>query len=188
MGISGVLLYSPLGVLRVCVVCSLHPHVVKSFYPSQERTCYDQQVMVVLVRFHFSEVHFQVFKRQHAFYLIPWRFLCQEAALTCEQAVQFWDFVLHREERQGTKKYFQISSYSLPWPRWVALCVWLTRVGASSSSTNNLPLGNSHHPFSFLKASSALASWFWASVYFRESSNGTPLQYSCLENPMDRGA
>ena len=28
MGISGVLLYSPLGVLWVCVVCSLHPRVV----------------------------------------------------------------------------------------------------------------------------------------------------------------
>ena len=40
-----------------------------------ECTYYDQKVMVVLVRFHFSEVHFQVFKGQHAFYLNPWRFL-----------------------------------------------------------------------------------------------------------------
>ena len=96
--------------------------------------------------------------------------LCREAALTCEQTVQFWDFVLHREERQGTKKYFQISSSNLSWPRWVAWCVWLTRVGASSSSTNNLPLGNSYHPFSVLMAPSALAGWFWASVYFGESN------------------
>ena len=95
---------------------------------------------------------------------------CQEAALACEQAVQFWDFVLHREERRETKKYFPISSSSLSWPRWVAWYVWLTRVGASSSGTNNLPLGNSHHPFSILMAPSALASWFWASVYFEESS------------------
>ena len=90
--------------------------------------------------------------------------------MTCEQTVQFGDFVLHREERWGTKKYFRISSSSLSWPRWVAWCVWLTRVGASSSSTNNLPLGNSHHPFSVLMAPSALAGWFWASVYFGESS------------------
>ena len=40
-----------------------------------ECTYYDQQVMVVSVRFHFSEVHFQVFKGQCAFYLNPWRFL-----------------------------------------------------------------------------------------------------------------
>ena len=40
-----------------------------------ECTSYDQQVMVVSVRFHFSEVHFQVFKGQCAFYLNPWRFL-----------------------------------------------------------------------------------------------------------------
>ena len=40
----------------------------------------------------------------------------------------------------------------------------------SSSSTKNLPLGNSHHPSSVLMAPSALASWFWASVYFGESS------------------
>ena len=36
---------------------------------------YDQQVMVVSVRFHFTEVHFEVFKGQCAFYLNPWRFL-----------------------------------------------------------------------------------------------------------------
>ena len=50
------------------------------------------------------------------------------------------------------------------------LVCWLTRVGASSSGTNNLPLGNSHHPFSVLMAPLAWASFFWASVYFRESS------------------
>ena len=92
--------------------------------------------------------------------------LCREAVLTCKQAVKFWDSVLHREERQGNKKYYQISSSSLSLPRWVALCIWLTRVGASSSGTNNLPLGNSHDPFLVL----TLASWFWASVYFGESS------------------
>ena len=84
--------------------------------------------------------------------------------------MQFWDSVLHREERRGTKKYFWISFSSLLWPRWVAWCVWLTRVGARSSGTNNLPLGNFHHPFSVLMAPSALASWFWASVYFGDSS------------------
>ena len=41
--------------------CSFSPRR-KSFYPFQERTYHDQQVMVVSVRFHFSEVHFQVFK------------------------------------------------------------------------------------------------------------------------------
>ena len=40
----------------------------------------------------------------------------------------------------------------------------------SSSGTKNLPLGNSHHPSSVLMAPSALASHFWASVYFGESS------------------
>ena len=30
-------------------------------------------------------------------------------------------------------------------------------------------------------------SFIYSSVYLREG-NGTPLQYSCLENPMDRGA
>ena len=83
-------------------------------------------VTVVSVRFHFSEVHSQVFKGQRAFQLNT-----REAALTCEQAA---------------------------WPRWVAWCVWLIRVAASSSGTNNLPLGNSHHPFSVLMAPSALAS------------------------------
>ena len=34
-----------------------------------------ENLTVVLVRFHFSEVHFQVFKGQRAFYLNPWRFL-----------------------------------------------------------------------------------------------------------------
>ena len=29
--------------------------------------------------------------------------------------------------------------------------------------------------------------WLWLSTYTREG-NGTPLQYSCLENPMDGGA
>ena len=53
------------------------------------------------------------------------------------------------------------------------LGVWLTRVGASSSGTNNLPLGNVHRPFSVLMAPSALASWFWASVNFGESSVGS---------------
>ena len=130
--------------------------------------------MVVLVRFHFSEVHFQVFRGSMPFNSIPGSFcLCWEAALTCEQAVWFWDSVLHREERRGTKKYFWISSSSLSWPRWVTWCVWLTRVGASSSGTNNLPPGNSHHPLSVLMAPSALASWFWASVYFGESSNSS---------------
>ena len=47
----------------------------KSFYPSQECTYNDQQVMVVLVRFHFSEVHFQVFKGQRAFQLNTQRLL-----------------------------------------------------------------------------------------------------------------
>ena len=133
--------------------------------------------MVVSVRFHFSEVHFQVFKGQRAFYLNPRRFLSVPRGSTDLWAgnfesfvLRFLDFDLHREERRRTKKYFQISSSSLSWPRWVAWCVWLTRVGASSSSTNNLPLGNSLHPFSVLMAPSTLASWFCASVYFGESS------------------
>ena len=69
---------------------------------------------------------------QCAFQLNTWRFLSEyrEAALTCEEAA---------------------------WPRWVTCCVWLTRLCASSSGTNNLPLGNSHHPFSVLMALSALA-------------------------------
>ena len=96
--------------------------------------------------------------------------LCREPTLTCEQAVQPWDSLLHREEKWGPKKYFQISSSGLSWPRWVAWWVWLTIVGASSSSTSNLPLGNSHHPFSVSMAPSALASWFWASAHFGEPS------------------
>ena len=88
--------------------------------------------MEVSVRFHFSEVHSQVFKEQQAFQLNTRRFCLntREAALTCEQAA---------------------------WPRWVAWCVWLIRVCVSFSSTNNLPLGNSHHFFSVLMAPSALA-------------------------------
>ena len=42
-----------------------------------ECTYYDQQVMVVSVRFHFSEVHSQVFKGQHAFQLNTRRFLSE---------------------------------------------------------------------------------------------------------------
>ena len=42
--------------------------------------------------------------------------------------------------------------------------------GCQLLGTNNLPLGNSHHLFSVLMAPSALASWFWASVYFGESN------------------
>ena len=59
----------------------------KSFYASRERTYHDQQVMALSVRFHFSEVHFQVFKGQCAFQLNPQRFLSMLRA--CEQAVQF---------------------------------------------------------------------------------------------------
>ena len=67
--------------------CSFSPGR-KSFYPSRECTYHDQQVMVVLVRFHFSEVHSQVFKGQCAFQLNTLRFCLNtwEAALTCEQA------------------------------------------------------------------------------------------------------
>ena len=54
--------------------CSFGPGR-KSFYPSRECVYHDQQVMVVSVRFHFSEIHFQMFKGQRAFYLNPWRFL-----------------------------------------------------------------------------------------------------------------
>ena len=82
----------------------------------------------MLVRFHFSEVHSQVFKGQRAFQLNTRVGFClntRKAALTCGQAA---------------------------WPRWVAWCVWLTRVCASSSGTNNLRLGNSHHLFSVLMA------------------------------------
>ena len=100
----------------------------------RERTYSGQQVMVASGRFHFSEVHSRCSKGSVPFTWIPGGFcLCQEATLTCEQAVQCWDFVLHREVRRGTKKYFQISSSSLLWPRSVARCVWVTRVGASSS-------------------------------------------------------
>ena len=28
---------------------------------------------------------------------------------------------------------------------------------------------------------------YWLSIYLIGEGNGTPLQYSCLENPMDRG-
>ena len=49
----------------------------KSFSPSQERIYHDQQVTVVSVRFHFSEVHSQVFKEQHAFQLNTRRFLSE---------------------------------------------------------------------------------------------------------------
>ena len=54
--------------------CSFSPGR-KSFYLTWEYTYHDQQVMVVSVRFHFSEVHFQVLKGQHAFQLNPQRFL-----------------------------------------------------------------------------------------------------------------
>ena len=50
---------------------------VKSFYPSRERTYHDQLVTVVSVRFHFSEVHSQVFKGQRAFQLNTRRFLSE---------------------------------------------------------------------------------------------------------------
>ena len=70
-----------------------------------------------------------------------------------------------------TEHLFQaIFCWRLELLRYVTWCVWLTRVGASSSGTNNLPLGNSHHPFSVLMAPSSLASWFGVSVYFGESS------------------
>ena len=131
----------------------------KSFYPFWEHTYHDQQVTVVQWGFVSVKSTPRCSKGIVPFTWIPGGFcLCREASLTREQAVQFWDFVLHREDKRGTKKYFQISSSSLSWPRWVTWCVWLTRVGASSSGNNNLPLGNSHHPFSVLMAPSALAS------------------------------
>ena len=75
------------------------------------------------------------------------------------------------EKRSGEpKNIFELALPSLSWPRWVVWCVWLTRVGTSSSSTNNWPLGNSHHPFLVLMAPSTLASWFWPSMYFGDSS------------------
>ena len=44
------------------------------------------------------------------------------AALTSEQAEQFWDSILHREESRGIKKYFQISFSILSRPKWVVWC------------------------------------------------------------------
>ena len=148
----------------------------KSFYASRECTYYDQQGMTISVN-----STSRCSKGRVLFSWYPGAFcLCREAVLICEQAVQFWDVVLNREERRATKKYFQISSPSLSWPRWVPWCVWLTRVGVSTSGANNLPLCNSHHPFSFLMTPSALASGFWASVYFGESSSGSSANMRAL--------
>ena len=69
------------------------------------------------------------------------------------------------------------------------LVCWLTRVGASSSGTNNLPLGNSHHPFSVLMAPLAWANLFWIQCILESlEGNDNPLQCSCLENPGYGGA
>ena len=56
-----------------------------------ECTYYDQQVMVVSVRFHFSEVRFQVFKGQRAFYLNP-----------CTSSLSLFTFMHWRRKWQPT--------------------------------------------------------------------------------------
>ena len=146
--------------------CSFNPARKAYKHPENAHTMTSKEGMVISVN-----STSRCWKENMAFSWIPGGFcLCWEGALTCEQAMQFWDFVLHREERKGSKKYFQINSPSLSWPRWVPWCVWLTSVDAKSFGANNLSPGNSHHPFSGSMAFSALASWFWVSVYFGKSS------------------
>ena len=93
-----------------------------SIQPENVYTMTSKQVTVVLMTFHFSEVHSQVFKGQRAFLLNTGGFCLntREAALTCGQAA---------------------------WPRWVVWCVWLTRLCASSSGTNNCHLAIPTIPF-----------------------------------------
>ena len=81
-----------------------------------------KQVTVVLMTFHFSEVHSQVFKGQRAFQLNTRRFLS--------------------EYPRGS-----INLWAGSMPRWVAWCVWLTRLCASSSGTNNCHLAIPTIPF-----------------------------------------
>ena len=40
----------------------------------------------------------------------------------------------------------------------------------------------------FPPSSFILPSFVWVYIFFSGEGNGTPLQYSCLENPMGRGA
>ena len=87
------------------------------------------------------------------------------AALTSEQAEQFWDSILHREESRGIKKYFQINFYILSHPKWVVWCTWDTNEGANASGTSSLWSSSSHKLFSFLVALSVSASWSWGRVY-----------------------
>ena len=52
------------------------------------------------------------------FNCIPGDFcLCPRAALTFEQAEQFWDSILHKEESHGIRKCFRINSSILSCPK-----------------------------------------------------------------------
>ena len=67
------------------------------------------------------------------------------------------------------------------------LCTWnLTHMTKIGNYMKDFKLVNDSH----IKLNYYLVYWFWKknwTINDREG-NGTPLQYSCLENPMDRGA
>ena len=104
--------------------------------------------------------------------------LCPGAALTCEQAEQFWDSILHREESRGIKKYFRINFSILSHPTWVVCCTRDTDEGPNALGTSSLPSGSSHQPFSFLVALSVSDSWSWAGVHC-----GRVVKHRSLTNP-----
>ena len=67
------------------------------------------------------------------------------------------------------------------------LCTWnLTHMTKIGNYMKDFKLVNDSH----IKLNYYLVYWFWKKNWTinNREGNGTPLQYSCLENPMDRGA
>ena len=74
----------------------------------------------------------------------------------------------------------QESSLHLLYCRWILYC-WATREAQVSS------VGTWNRLLLFIPAYGFVFNYYCLDSYFGEG-NGTPLQYSCLENPMDGGA
>lgn len=84
-------------------------------------------------------------KGRVSFDCIPRDFcLCPGAALTYEQAEQFWGSILHKEESRGIKKYFRINSSIFSYPKWVVWWTWDTKQRVNASGTSNIPASSFH--------------------------------------------
>ena len=68
---------------------------------------------------------------------------------------------------------------------WMCMCVHTQHTHCGKLCKGVLVTGKSYTPTSTFLTS---GKYLYTSTHLHGEGNGTPLQYSCLENPMDRGA